>query len=59
MFAAQTHLGLTFQYMAVTGLSNGNKVKNGFPHTRQSTPRIEEHLASGTKGCEGKKCSGE
>jgi len=34
-FAAQTHLGLTFQYMAVTGLSNGNKVKNGFPHTRE------------------------
>jgi len=26
--------------MAVTGLSNGYKVKNGFPHTRQSTPRI-------------------
>jgi len=35
MFAAQTHLGLIFQYMAVTGLSNGNKVKNGFLHTRE------------------------
>jgi hypothetical protein len=34
-FAVQTHPGLTFQYMALAGLSNGNKIKDGFPHTRE------------------------
>jgi len=33
-------------------------VRTGFPHTRRSTPRLEEHLASWTKGCEGQKGSG-
>jgi len=34
-FAAPTHLGLTFQYMALAGLSNGNRLKDGFPHARE------------------------